>query len=396
MSELILKTGRGKSLYRRHPWIFSGAVERVSGNPGVGETVKILSSQGEALGYAAYSPQSSIRARMWNYACQEKVDEAFIANRIKAAIKRRVDQHLLDDDNDSCRLIYAESDEIPGLIVDQYAQVLVAQFLSTGVVRWKEPILEQLKKAAGINSIYERSDVEVRKLEGLSIEKGPLSGQVPEEPVQILENGKKFLADIVNGQKTGFYLDQRDNRRAIQKYTQGRSVLNCFSYTGAFSVYALEGAAEKVVSIDSSASANEMAQRNVSLNKLRIDNNEYITGDVFKELRLLRDKAISFDMIILDPPKFAPTASQVQSAARGYKDINLLAFKLLNPGGILATFSCSGGLDRQLFQKIVADAALDAGVNARILEQLTQGMDHPIALNFPEASYLKGFICRVD
>jgi 23S rRNA (cytosine1962-C5)-methyltransferase len=276
-----------------------------------------------------------------------------------------------------------------------YEDLLVVQFLSAGPERWKDTILRNLISITGKVNIFERSDVEVRKLEGLPLKKGILSGENPEGLIEIIENEKKFLVEVVNGQKTGFYLDQRDNRRIVKKYTANRQVLNCFSYSGAFTVYALEGGAHHVTSIESSQEAIVLAKKNIKINDLPEDKTSWINGDVFKELRLLRDKGLSFDMVILDPPKFAPTSAQVRSASRGYKDINLLAFKLLNPGGILVTFSCSGGIDRLLFQKIVAGAALDADVDANILEQLSQSADHPIALNFPEGAYLKGLICQV-
>ena len=396
MAELRLKINREKSVVRKHPWIFSGAVQAVVGNPELGETVKVISEQGEGLGYGAYSPHSSIRVRMWNFDVQEEVDEVFIANKMRIAISLRNSPNFFNADNNSCRLINAESDGLPGLIVDRYADFLVVQFLSAGPERLKETIIRNLISITGKENIYERSDVEVRNLEGLMLRKGALSGEEPEGLIEIIENKKRFLVDVVNGQKTGFYLDQRDNRRAIKKYATNRQVLNCFSYSGAFTIYALKSGARHVTSIESSREAIGLAKKNIVINDLPEDKISWINGDVFKELRLLRDKGLSFDMVILDPPKFAPTIAQVQSASRGYKDINLLAFKLLNPGGILATFSCSGGIDRLLFQKIVAGAALDANVDAKILEQLSQGADHPVALNFPEGAYLKGLICQVS
>ena len=396
MAELRLKINREKSVVRKHPWIFSGAVQAVVGNPGSGETVRVISAEGEDLGYGAYSPQSSICVRMWNFDVKQEIDEAFIANKMRIAINLRNSRNFFNTDNNSCRLINAESDGVPGLIVDMYADLLVVQFLSAGPERWKDTIIRNIISLTGKENIFERSDVEVRKLEGLPLQKGVLSGEKPEGPIEIIENKKRFLVDVVNGQKTGFYLDQRYNRRLIKQYTTNSQVLNCFSYSGAFAVYALEGGAQHVTSIESSQEAIGLAKKNIVINDLPEDKTSWINGDVFKELRLLRDKGLSFDMVILDPPKFAPTTAQVRSASRGYKDINLLAFKLLNPGGILATFSCSGGIDRLLFQKIIAGAALDANVDAKILEHLSQGADHPVALNFPEGAYLKGIICQVS
>ena len=395
MDEIRLKPNREKSLMRKHPWIFSGSVQEVVGNPIMGETVKVISFEGEVMGYAAYSPHSSIRARMWNFDKEREIDEEFIAEKLRVAISLRDSLHFIDSSNNACRLINAESDGLPGLIVDMYSDLLCVQLLSAGPELWKETIIKNLVLITGIEKIFERSDVEVRKLEGLEPRKGALSGEKPENHIEIIENGKRFLVDIVNGQKTGFYLDQRGNRQKIKQFSENRKVLNCFSYTGAFTVYALEGGAQHVTSIESSKEAIDLAKKNLHINNLPEEKTSWINGDVFKELRLLRDKGLSFDMVILDPPKFAPTTAQVRSASRGYKDINLLAFKLLNPGGILATFSCSGGVDRLLFQKIIAGAALDANIDAKILGYLSQGADHPVALNFPEGAYLKGLICQV-
>jgi len=395
MDEIRLKPNREKSLKRKHPWIFSGSVQEVVGNPIMGETVKVVSFEGEVMGYAAYSPHSSIRARMWSFNVEREIDEEFIADKLRVAITLRDSLHFINSNNNACRLINAESDGLPGLIVDMYSDLLCVQLLCAGPELWKDTIIKNLVLITGIEKIFERSDVKVRKLEGLAPRKGALSGEKPEIHIEIIENGKRFLVDIVNGQKTGFYLDQRDNRQKIKQFSENRKVLNCFSYTGAFTVYALEGGAQHVTSIESSKEAIDLAKKNLHINNLPEEKTSWINGDVFKELRLLRDKGLSFDMVILDPPKFAPTTAQVRSASRGYKDINLLAFKLLNPGGILATFSCSGGVDRLLFQKIIAGAALDANIDAKILEHLSQGADHPVALNFPEGAYLKGLICHV-
>jgi len=322
MAELRLKPNREKSVKRKHPWIFSGAIQAVEGNPGIGETVKMISSEGEDLGYGAYSPHSSIRVRMWNFDPQQEIDDVCIENKMRIAIALRNSQIFINSDNNSCRLINAESDGLPGLIVDMYADLLVIQLLSAGPERWKDTIIRNLISLTGKEKIFERSDVEVRKLEGLPLRKEMLSGERPEGPIEIIENGKRFLVDVVNGQKTGFYLDQRDNRQAIKKYTINRLVLNCFSYSGAFTVYALEGGAQHVTSIESSQEAIVLAKKNVDINDLPESKTSWINGDVFKELRILRDKGLSFDMVILDPPKFAPTIAQVRSASRGYKDIN--------------------------------------------------------------------------
>lgn len=395
METLILKPDREKSLLRRHPWIFSGAIKSVTGHPDPGETVKVLTSGGDYIGLCSFNPESSISGRMWTFE-EEVINREFFLSKMRIAINIRKDLHFLNQLNTSCRLIHAESDGIPGLIVDQYGNYLVAQFLTAGIEKWKTEIIDGLIELTAINNIYERSDVDVRRLEGLEEKTGLLNGEEPNAQIGILEDGNSFLVDIKHGQKTGFYIDQRENRIKLAEFTMDKSVLNCFCYTGGFTAYALRGGAKSVLSIDSSEEAIEIAKENVRINGFDSKQADWITGDVFKELRLLRDRGMKFDVIVLDPPKFASTTAQVPSAARGYKDINLLAFKLLNTGGTLFTFSCSGGVSRELFQKIVADAALDAGIRASIIGHLSQGPDHPIALNFPEGEYLKGLICKVQ
>ncbi len=377
-----------------HPWIFSGAVAALEGEPATGETVQVRSHGGEVLGLAAYSPQSQIRARMWTWDAADMVDKAFLRRRLERALAlRRL--AVPAGETDALRLVHAESDGLPGLVADQYGDTLVLQILSAGGEIWRETLAGLLQELTGAARVYERSDVDVRRLEGLSDRVGVLRGDQPADRIQIEENGLKFQVDVIHGHKTGFYIDQRPNRAALRPYVKGREVLNCFAYSGAFSVYALAGGARSVLSVDSSAAALELGRQNVELNKLPIDQAQWLEGDVFHVLRTFRDQGRSFDLIVLDPPKFAPTAAQAERAARGYKDINLLAFKLLRPGGILFTFSCSGGISAELFQKIVAGAALDAGVQARVIQRLAQGADHPVALNFPEGSYLKGLVCAV-
>ena len=395
METLTLKPGREKSLLRRHPWIFSGAIKSVSGKPEAGEVVRVVSSSGEYLGKCSFNSESSISGRMWTFD-EVEVNNDLLLSKMRIANITRKELSLMNPLNSACRLIHAESDGLPGLIVDQYGKYLVLQFLTAGVECWRQEIIDGLTEITGIENIYERSDVDVRNLEGLDERTGLLMGEEPPDRIEILEDGNRFLVDIKHGQKTGFYLDQKENRKKLEEFSKDMSILNCFSYTGGFTINALRGGAKSVLSIDSSTEANDLAQENVKLNEFDLSKSEWITGDVFKELRLLRDRGSKFDVIVLDPPKFASTSVQVNSAARGYKDINLLAFKLLNPGGTLFTFSCSGGVTRDLFQKIVADAALDAGVQAGIIGHLSQGADHPIALNFPEGEYLKGLICRVQ
>lgn len=392
---IILKPGRKKSILQHHPWIFSGSIARVVGNPGVGDTVEVFDDRQVLLGRAAFSPNSNIRARMWTYEPDELVDGDLLDKRIADSITARR-QMFQNDLPDAYRVVYAESDGLPGLIVDKYCNILVMQVLSAGAEHWKSQIVDSLIKQLDPTTIFERSDVEVRKLEGLPECTGVLYGKPPERIIEINENGLDFGIDVVTGQKTGFYLDQRSNRREILSFAEKKEVLNCFAYTGGFTIYALKANARHVTSIDSSADALDQAKLNVIRNKLPMESTSWITGDVFQELRKFRDQDKKFDLIVLDPPKFAATQAQVAKASRGYKDINLLAFKLLRKEGILFTFSCSGGITLDLFQKIVAGAALDAGANAQIIKYLTQDMDHPIALNFPESAYLKGLICRVD
>jgi 23S rRNA (cytosine1962-C5)-methyltransferase len=392
--QLILNPGREKSVLLRHPWIFSGAVQTVKGNPASGDTVDVLSSKGDWLCRAAYSPTSQIRARVWTWSQGEDVKADFFAARIKSSILQRQQLGLFKK-SDAIRLVHGESDNLPGLIADIYGSVIVIQALSAGIDPWKQEIARILKEQTGAECVVERSDVEVRKLEGLEEHTGVLIGKEPAGEITINEAGLRFGVDVLHGQKTGFYLDQRENRILAGSLAHGRRVLNCFSYTGGFTVHALAGGAEEVLSIDSSAEALSTARRNMELNDLPANRASYMEADVFQALRGLRDRAEKYDMIILDPPKFAPTASHVEKAARAYKDINLLAFKMLKPGGLLFTFSCSGGVTADLFQKIVAGAAQDANVNARVSHWMTQAADHPVALNFSEGHYLKGLVCEV-
>ena len=393
MNTIRLKKGKEKAILQHHPWIFSGAIENVTGTPDNGETVEVLSSSDKFLGIAAYSPSSQIRARMWSFE-REEIDLDFFVKRINLSLSRRAIFQQQCNDN-AWRLVHGESDLLPGLIVDQFDNVLVLQILSSGAEFHRELILQALVSETGINNVYERSDAEVRRLEGLELRAGVLAGEVPDEII-INEDNHQFIVDLKSGQKTGFYLDQRFNRKTASLFCKEKDVLNVFAFSGGFSIYALSSGARSVCSLDSSTEAIALAKRNFELNGYQVDKSEWITTDAFTALRKMRDQNRSFDVVILDPPKFAPTASQVDRAARGYKDINLLAFKLLRPGGILITFSCSGGVSTALFQKIVADAALDARTHATILERMTQGPDHPVGLDFPEGAYLKGLICKRD
>jgi 23S rRNA (cytosine1962-C5)-methyltransferase len=389
--QLVLKPERERSLERRHPWVFSGAVAEVRGDPQPGATIDIVSARGDFLAQAAYSPLSQIRARVWTWLQDETVDAAFLRARQQAAIASRGD---IEKNSDAYRLVHAESDGLPGIIADKYGDVVVLQCLNWGAEAWRAELALALADLTGC-AIYERSDADVRKLEGLPERVGWLHGQANLTAHSIREHGLEYKVDLAGGHKTGFYLDQRDNRLTLRELAAGRETLDCFSYTGGFTMNALKGGAKKVTLVEDSADALAAARANLERNGLDVDAAEFINGDAFQVLRRFRDEARKYDLIVLDPPKFAPTKMQAERAARGYKDINLLALKLLRPGGLLATFSCSGGVDALLFQKIVAGAALDAAIDARILGRFSQGRDHPVALNFPEGEYLKGLLIQV-
>jgi 23S rRNA (cytosine1962-C5)-methyltransferase len=388
---LVLKPGRDKSIKRRHPWVFSGAIEKVLGDPQSGDTVLVRSAEGQQLGLAAYSPQSQIRGRLWTFDVAVQVDAAFLHDRIKSALKLR-ERLPLGAHTNAMRLVHGESDGLPGLIVDRYADVLVAQFLSAGMERWRDAVLDALVELTRCEAVFERSDAEVRTLEGLPERAGFVRGNTDAARCAISEHGLTFRVDVAAGQKTGFFLDQRANRLRVRELSAGRDVLDCFCYTGGFAIASLAGGAREVTAIDSSGSAIAVARENLAANALDASCLEFKEADVFLYLRELRNRGEKFDLIVLDPPKFAPTAAQVENASRAYKDINLLALKLLAPGGLLATFSCSGGISPDLFQKIVAGAALDAGGDAKIIERFGPAADHPVALEFPEGDYLKGLL----
>ena len=392
MDKLILKPSREKSLLRRHPWVFSGAVDRVEGEPSTGATVELRGSGGAFLAWAAYSPASQIMARVWSFSETVRVDRAFFRARLQRAIEMR--QALLGPTaSTAARLVHAESDGLPGVVVDRYADTVVMQLTSAGAYHWRDTLVDLLAELTGAVAVFERSDAEVLELEGLPPSVGLRRGVAPAGGVEFEEHGLRFQVDLTQGHKTGFYLDQRDNRALLRTLARGRDVLDCFCYTGGFTLSALAAGAASVLAIDTSAQSLSAARVHAELNALA--GAQFTEGDVFQSLRRLRDQARRFDLVVLDPPKFAPTAALAERAARGYKDINLYAFKLLKPGGLLLTFSCSGGVSRELFQKIVAGAALDAGVDAQILRWLGASVDHPVALEFPEGEYLKGLLCRV-
>ena len=389
---LRLKPGRDKSLRLRHPWIFSGAFTTADVPVEPGGTVDILSADGAFVARAAYSPVSQIRARVWTFDARESVDAAFFARRVARAVAARA--AMSDTRHTGCRLVHGESDGLLGVVADRYADTIVLQLSSAGAERWRDAIVAALVETTAALCVYERSDAEVRKLEGLAPRTGIVHGRLP-DAVTFVEDGLTYRVDVVAGQKTGFYLDQRASRATVRALAAGREVLNVFAYTGGFALAALAGGAPRVASLDSSADALALARENLARNPgLPADRAVWREADAFAELRKLRDRGAGFDLVVLDPPKFAPTAAHVERAARAYKDVNLWALRLLRPGGLLATFSCSGAIDAELFRKIVAGAALDAGADASVIGRFGAGADHPVALAFPEGDYLKGLLVR--
>ena len=395
-ARLILLPDKERSLFRRHPWVFDASVARLAGHARTGDTVIVCDTHGTPLAKAAYSPQSKIRARVWSFAAEETIDHAFFKRRIAAAVARRRALPALAAQQ-GLRLIHAESDGLPGVIADRYGDTVVVQLMSAGAEKWRAAIVAGLVQATACARLYERSDAELRGLEGLPPVTGWRYGEAPAGEIVIEEHGVRYGVDIIAGHKTGFYLDQRDNRRLLAELSKDKRVLNCFCYTGGFSLQALAGGAASVLSIDSSQPALERARANLALNpQLESARAEWRCANVFEELRKLKAAGETFDLIVLDPPKFAPAAKYAAAASRAYKDINLLGFKLLAPGGLMMTYSCSGGIGIELFQKIVAGAALDAGRQARIVRRLCAAADHPVDLAFPEGEYLKGLLLQAD
>jgi 23S rRNA (cytosine1962-C5)-methyltransferase len=391
MKTIRLHPGKERSLLRRHPWVFASSIAK--GGADSGETVRVESHEGQFLAWAAFSPSSQIRLRVWSFDATQRIDAAFFAERLRAAVERR---RALGLDLTAFRLVHGESDGLPGCIIDHYDDIAVLQAGSAGIERWKPALVDTLRTLLPDVRIYERSDAALREREGLPAATGWLHGAGSTQ-VEITENGLRLLVDVATGHKTGFYLDQRDARARFAELVRGHNlqrVLNGFSYTGGFTLAALAGGAQQVVSVDSSAPALALAAEHVALNGFDAARASFIDADVNATLRRLRDEGAQFDAIVLDPPKFASSAQQVERAARAYKDINRLAFHLLPPGGWLLTFSCSGGVSADLFQKIVAGAALDAGADAQIVARTGAGLDHPLSLHFPEGEYLKGLLLR--
>ncbi len=393
MKKIILKSDREKSVLRHHPWIFSGAILKIDDDIENGETVEIYSSEKKFLGVGGYSKYSQINVRMWSFE-DEKIDNLFFRKKILDAFEYR---NLFNKkiNSNAFRMINAESDFIPGLIVDVYEKNFVVQFLFAGTEFHKKTIIDEIINIFEPKVVIERNDLEIRTKEGLKQEKNILFGKLETDLIEVEENGIKFFVDVWNGHKTGAYLDQKENRFLVSKFVNKKNVLNCFSYTGGFSLFSQLGNAQKITNIESSKSAIKILEKNFVLNNFSCDNIENIEGDVFQVLRKYRDMGKSFDVIILDPPKFIESKIQIEKGSRGYKDINLLAMKLLNKNGLLFTFSCSGLMTKELFQKIVADAALDAKKNVQFIQQLSQSIDHTTSTNFPEGNYLKGFLCII-
>ncbi|MEY4711549.1 MAG: hypothetical protein RIS88_999 [Pseudomonadota bacterium] len=391
MKTIRLREGKERSLLRRHPWVFESAIAKGGGD--AGETVRIESHEGRFLAWAAFSPASRIRARCWSFDEAQRIDAAFLGQRVRQAVRARQRMAI---ESDGLRLVHGESDGLPGLIVDRYGDTLVAQFLAVGAQRWKDVLADALLAETGLARLYERSDTSARQLEGLAPAAGWLRGDGPVE-LTIHEHAWRLSLDIAIGHKTGFYLDQRDSRHKFSAYARRlgfRRVLNTYSYTGGFTVAALAGGATHVTSIDSSAPALERARANVALNGFDAARADFLDADVNASLRRFITEQRLFDAIVLDPPKLAPTVAHADRAARAYKDINRLALKLLAPGGVLFTYSCSGGISADLFHKIVASAAVDAGVDGDIVERLGGAPDHPMTLMFPEGEYLKGLVIQ--
>ncbi|EDP59971.1 class I SAM-dependent methyltransferase [Vibrio sp. AND4] len=395
IAAIYLVKGREKSVKRKHPWIFSRGISKVEGEPALGETVDVFTHDGKWLAKAAYSPVSQIRARIWSFE-KEAINKAFFVKRFKDAQFLRED--IIERDGlTGYRLVAAESDGMPGVTIDRYKNFFVCQLLSAGAEYNKQAIVEALVECFPDCNVYERSDVSVRKKEGLEETTGVLHGEEPPKSVVIEENGVKISVDIVSGHKTGFYLDQRDSRQQAMKYVKDKTVLNCFSYTGGFGLYALKGGAKRVINADVSQPALDTAKFNAELNEFDISKKRavFLNADVFKLLREYRDQGTKFDVVIMDPPKFAESKAQLNGACRGYKDINMLAMQILTPGGTLLTYSCSGLMDQVLFQKIIADAAVDANRQVKFIERFEQAADHPTDTAYPEGFYLKGFACKV-
>lgn len=393
MVDVILKKGKEKAVLHRHPWLFSGAVERVKGKPVNGDIVRLLSEKGDFMAYGFYNSQSRVALRLLEWDESIEINEDWFRKKVAIAVAGR--STILNEANNTCRLVFSEADYLPGLIVDKYADYLAVQVLTSGVERLMPVIMDELQKLLNPQGIFDKSDASSRAHEGLNTINQVLAGKHPPETVEVIENGIIYGINIAEGQKSGFYCDQRDNRHIVADHAKGKKVLDCFCYTGGFTLNALKNGATSITSVDSSALAIETLKQNISLNKLDVSKFMAIQSDVNRQLRTFREEDEKFDLVILDPPKYAPSRSALDKASRAYKDLNRLAMYLLEPGGLLATFSCSGAMDIDTFKQVLAWAALDAGKEVQFIYQFCQPEDHPVRASFPEGEYLKGLLCRV-
>ncbi|NQX41831.1 23S rRNA (cytosine1962-C5)-methyltransferase [Pedobacter steynii] len=393
MIDVILKKGKEKAAMLHHPWIFSGAIDKIKGKPLNGEIVKVCSASAEFLAYGYYNDQSRVALRLMEWEESKTIDKEWYQEKLRNAIASR--KHLLNADTNTCRLVFSEADFLPGLIVDQYADFLSLQILSAGIENVKEEIIDLLKEELNPRGIFDKSDAGARKHENLEATQGLLWGETPPEFIEVRENGIAYHINIADGQKSGFYCDQRDNREILAAYSKDKNVLDCFCYSGGFTLNSLKHGAAHVTSVDSSALAIETLAHNLELNGFDPTQQLSIQSDVNKQLRVFKEEGKKFDIVVLDPPKYAPSRSALDRAARAYKDLNRLGMLLLEKGGILATYSCSGAVDMETFKQIIAWAALDAGKEVQIIKQFHQPEDHPVRLSFPEGEYLKGLLLRV-
>lgn len=395
MYSIKLKKGKEKAVRQLHPWVFSGAIDQIKGNPANGDVVMVTDSNNDFLAYGFFNDKSRVAVRLLEWNLETEINEDWWRQKIRKAVKSR--ENLYNEDTNTYRLIFSEADFIPGLIVDRYADFLSVQVLTSGIERIKPIIIDELQKLLDPKGIFDRSDASSRAHEGMDASSGGiLAGLEPPEFVTVKENGILYHVNIADGQKSGFYCDQRDNRRLVANYSNGKKILDCFSYSGGFSLNAFRAGAKEVVSVDSSALAIDTLKKNIEINGFNHIPHRLIQSDVNKQLRIFREENEKFDLIILDPPKYAPSRSALTKASRAYKDLNRLAMLLLNEGGLLATFSCSGAVDISMFKQILAWAALDAGKEVQFIDQFAQPSDHPVRSSFPEGEYLKGLLCRVS
>ena len=394
MIDVILKKGKEKAVLHRHPWVFSGAVERVNGKPENGDIVRLLNAKSDFMAYGFYNGQSRVALRLLEWDGHVEVDEQWFREKVAAAVAGRSNL-LVNGITNTCRLIFSESDYLPGLIVDKYADHLAVQVLTSGMEKIMPVIIDELQRLLNPESIFDKSDASSRSHEGLETQNILLAGNHPPERVEVIENGIIYNINIAEGQKSGFYCDQRDNREIVASYAKGKNVLDCFCYTGGFTLNSLQNEAKSVTAVDSSVPAIDTLKENIALNNFDASKVTAIASEVNKQLRKFRDEGELFDIVVLDPPKFAPSRSALDKASRAYKDLNRLGMLLLNKGGLLATFSCSGAMNMETFKQVLAWAALDAGKQVQFIHQFCQPADHPVRASFPEGEYLKGLLCRV-